>query len=195
MNSVHAPVILASQSPQRFALFSELKIPFTQVPADIDEQAIVNDDLVKRAEMIATAKAEKIAGQHPDAIILAADTYIIFNGKALEKPKTEDEARAMLRQQSGQHFTEVSGLCYIDPIKQFKVAKTVSVDVWFRDLSDAEIETYVISNPVMTFSGAFCPAYASGAALIDRISGSFTSFTHGFPIEEFVPLLQRSEVI
>jgi septum formation protein len=187
-------IILASQSPQRQLLFRELHVPFESVPADIDEQAIQHTDLAKRAELVARAKAEKVAAQHPQAIIIAADTYIVMAGKALEKPTSEAEAITMLQAQSGQTTTEVTGLCYIDPLLRLNVSKTVSTQVTFRDLSLTEIERYVKNNPVLGFSGAFCPAYPAGGALIATITGSFTSFTHGLPLDEIVPLLKQSGV-
>jgi septum formation protein len=187
-------LILATQSPQRFALFTELHLPFDQVPADVNEQDIQDPDLVKRAELVARAKAEKVARDYPDAIVIAADTYIILEGRALEKPVGEADAIRMLELQSGRQTVEVTGLCYLDPKRDLEVAKTIITNIWFRDLSLAEIKHYVAHNPVTGFSGAFCPAYASGAALIARIEGSFTSFTHGLPLDEIVPLLRQSGV-
>lgn len=188
------PIVLASQSPQRQALFAELHVPFRAVPADIDEQAIKNSDLAKRAELIARAKAEKVFPQFPEAIVIAADTYIVLKGQALEKPTDLQHAQHMLSEQSGQEMTEVTGLCYIDAQHQLNISKTIAVGVTFRELSASEIEEYVAHNPVLGFSGAFCPAYPSGAALVARIQGSFTAFTHGLPLDEIVPLLRLSGV-
>ncbi len=188
-------IILASQSPQRKTIIQSLGVEFKVVPANIDEQAVVAEDPVKRAGLIARAKATAVQLQFPEAIVVAADTYIILKGEILEKPTSLVEAREMLSKQSGRVATAVTGFCYLDPQLELEVVKVATTEVEFRQLSTQEIDEYVTTQPVMTWSAAFCPAYDSGASLIKNINGSFTGFTHGLPLEELVPLLQRSETI
>ena len=172
-----------------------LGVEFEIIPANIDEQAVVAVDPIKRAQLIAQAKAEAVQRQFLEAIIVAADTYIILNDEILEKPGSLDEARQMLAKQSGEIATEVTGFCYLDPNRDLVVVKAVTAEIKFRQLTAAEIENYVTTQPVLTWSAAFCPAYDSGARLIKSINGSFTGFTHGLPLEELIPLLQQSKVI
>ena len=113
----------------------------------------------------------------------------------MEKPKDLKEAKEMLEKQSGQVLTELTGFCYLDLVENIKFIKTVAVKIEFRRLSETEIDHYVATTPVLTWSAAFCPAYDSGASLIKSISGSFTGFTHGLPLEELIPLLQQSKVL
>jgi septum formation protein len=188
-------VILASQSPQRRALMETLQVPFITAPADLDELAITAPTQVERAAAVALAKAQKVAQLYPDAIILAGDTYIVHQGRALEKPQSLDEARQMLREQSGQTHTEITGVAYLDPEFGIFENTTIQTECTFRELSETEIEHYVTTEPVLTWSAAFCPAYATGAALVASTRGSFTGFTHGFPLEFFVPLLRKSGVL
>jgi septum formation protein len=188
-------IVLASQSPQRKEILQSINIPFEVVPANIDEKAIQGKDHWDRAAKVAEAKARAIQKKCPDAIIIAGDTYIIDGDQALEKPESIDEARRMLLQQSGRMVVAVSGVCYLDTLKNIEIAETVETKTWFRRLSEAEIERYVTTEPVTTWSAAFCPAYDSGAALIERIGGSFTSFTHGLPMEVIIPLLKQSGVL
>jgi septum formation protein len=188
-------IILASQSPQRKNLMQSLQIEFEVVPADIDEQAVVAADPKVRAGLVAEAKAKEVQKKYPQGIIIAADTYIVLDGEILEKPVDLEEAREMLQKQSGRSMSEMTGFCYLDPKSGTEVVTTAVAEVEFRELSEAEIEQYVITQPVMTWSAAFCPAYDSGATLIKSISGSFTGFTHGLPLEELIPLLQQSKVL
>jgi septum formation protein len=178
-------------------LFEALGIPFQAVPADLDELAIQDLDLVKRAEKVARAKAEAVQARHPDLIIIAADTYLIFQGEALEKPTSLNHAAEMLKTQSGQTLVEVSGVCYLDQSHDLNFSTTVSTEVTFRELSDQEINHFIEVNQakVLTWSGAFSPAYPSGAHLIESTTGSYTSFTYGFPVEVVVPLLKKSGVM
>ncbi|MDH5532974.1 MAG: Maf family protein [Candidatus Pacebacteria bacterium] len=187
-------IILASGSKQRRLLFETLGLEFEIIPADIDEKAVAFDDLKSRAENIARAKAEEVAKNNPEAIIIAADTYVVKDGKALEKPRDLDEAEAMIKDLSGDQSVAYSGYCYIDKeanIDESGVAETVTK---FRRLSPEFIQHYVNNNPVKDWSASFSPAYHEGMALVDSIEGSFTSFTHGLPLEIIVPLLQKSGV-
>jgi len=172
-----------------------LGIDFKIVPADIDEQAVTQADPKKRAALIAFNKAQAVAKKHPQDIIVAADTYVVLADQILEKPTSLQQAREMLEKQSGQTVTELTGFCYLDPALKIKVNKTVAVSAKFRHLSAAEIDHYVTTQPVMTWSAAFCPAYDSGASLIESINGSLTGFSHGLPLEELIPLLQQSKVL
>ncbi len=172
-----------------------LEIDFEVVPADIDEQAIIEADSHKRAWLVAEAKAREVQKAHPQDIIIAADTYVVLDGEVLEKPVDLDEAKEMLRKQSGRVAVELTGFCYLDPKNEIEFTTTAVAEIEFRQLSEAEIEHYVTTQPVLTWSAAFCPAYDSGATLIKSINGSFTGFTHGLPLEELIPLLQQSEVI
>lgn len=127
--------------------------------------------------------------------VLAADTYLADeNDTALEKPATLQEAKEMLKFQSGKTIMAYTGVYWYqsrsDGSKTQEFSATYQTQVTFRTLSNKEIEIYVQNEPVLTYSGAFCPAYPAGAAFIERIDGSFTGFTHGFPIEFFVPKLE-----
>ena len=188
-------VILASKSPQRKNIIKSLGIDFKTVPADINEQLEREQDPHKRAWLIALRKAEAVQEKHSQAIIIAADTYIVLNDQILEKPHDLGEAREMLERQSGQVLTELTGFCYLDPVENIKFTKTVAVEIKFRRLSKTEIDHYITTQPVMTWSAAFCPAYDLGASLVKSIDGSFTGFTHGLPLEELIPLLQQSKVL
>ncbi len=189
-------VILASQSPQRKTIMETLGIPFEVLPADIDEQAIKANDHKQRAQLIAQAKAQAVSRQRPDAVILACDTFTVdvATATAFEKPADVEEAKRMLRAQSGKELMAYTGVCYLDQIDDFEESTTIETSCAFRELSDEEIEHFVMNEPVTTWSAAFCPAYPSSAALLSEVSGSLTSFTHGFPVEFFVPLLQKSGV-
>jgi len=206
-------IILASQSPQRRTMMDVMMlqcaggIPYEVMPADIDELAITGETQFERAALVAQGKGREIVKRiqqttdQPFAV-LAADTYLADeNDRALEKPTSLEDAKEMLRFQSGKTITEYTGVYWyqsqlsdgeaVESNLNFQeFSETYQTQVTFRELSDQEIELYVQNEPVLTFSGAFCPAYPAGAALIERIDGSFTGFTHGFPIEFFVPKLQ-----
>lgn len=182
-------IILASQSKQRFnllkAVFSEIEVE----PADLDEQAVPFSNQDDKAEQIALAKAKKVAKNHADAIVVAADTFCYLQGRILEKPKTLNEAGEMLRFQSGQEIEVLTGYAFLDTKSNLHKSGCEKVMVKMRHLSDSEIEKYITTEPVSTWSAAFSPAYDSGMALIESIKGNLTAFSHGLPINLLIDFL------
>lgn len=184
-------VILASGSLQRKNLFSALNIPFEAIPADIDEKLIRDSDLKVQAEKIARAKAESVASNN-SGIIIAADTFVVLDKQVLEKPTDLEEAKKMLRMQSGKESIVYTGFCYLDNENKINFSTTSVIGIKMRVLSEQEIDSYVKNFPVKSWSAAFSPAYPYGASLVSEISGSFTGFTHGLPLDLVVPFLRKS---
>ncbi len=192
---MHKKIILASQSKQRLKVFKTLNLDFDIVSADLDEQLIKISDPAERAKKIARLKAEVVVKQYPKAIIISGDTYGFFNNEFFEKPKILEEAKEMLARLSGQNFQAFTGFCYLDLEKDLSFSTVKVMEVKMRLLSTKEIEHYVNTEPVLTWSAAFSPAYDSGAALIENFHGSYTSFTYGLPMEDVVMCLKKSEIL
>jgi len=186
-------IILASQSKQRLNLLKAVFLEIEVEPANIDEQAVPFFNQYDKAEQIALAKAKKVAKNHSDAIIVAADTFCYLQNRILEKPKTLDEAREMLRFQSGQEIEVLTGYAFLDIKSNLQKSGCEKVMVKMRHLSDGEIEKYINSEPVLTWSAAFSPAYDSGMALIDSINGNLTAFSHGLPINLLMKFLSVNQ--
>lgn len=222
MSEYRTTIILASQSPQRKMMMDTLHISYLVMPADIDELAIVCEDHCERAALVAKAKGQAIRDRlaqtkdqpktltnphNARTIILAADTYIVDpqSNLPLEKPTSTDQAREMLTYQSGKDLLEHTGVYWFDSgnptderfggIEPTEEWTTQTAEVSFRTLSAQEIEQYIQTQPVTTWSGAFCPAYPAGASFIAHLRGSFTGFTHGFPLDYFVPKLRAAGVL
>lgn len=177
-------IILASSSKQRQNLLRAAGVAFTVVAADLDEKALAQGvPNSARAVTLARAKAAKIAEQHPNSIIIAADTFSIFNDEVLEKPVDLDDARRMLRLISGQTVSDHTGVCCWNLVTGKKLEQTVITQFTFRRLSDTEIDRYITTQPVTTWSAAFSAAYDVGMALVAHSEGSLTALTHGLPIE------------
>lgn len=175
-------------------LMDSLNIPYEVIPASINEKAIRDEDLSVRAEKIARAKAEKIAENHK-GIIIAADSFAVHNGKVYEKPKTIEEAKQMLREESRNENSKLyAGVCYIDKENNINYSTTVVIEFSTRVFSEEEIEGIVNKYPVLTWSGGFSPTTNYGLTAVSRVNGSLTGFTHGFPMEIIIPLLEKSGV-
>lgn len=185
-------IILASSSRQRKNLFASLNIPFEAVAANIDEKTIRHPDPGKQAEMIARAKAEKVATAYPDAIIIAGDTFTVCRGQTLEKPGNPEEAKVMLLLLSGNAGTNYNGFCYLDKTNKIDFAATKAVKFTFRELGETEIDNYVTTLPVTDWAGAFSPAYLYPMTVIATAEGSLTGLTHGLPMELVIEYLKKS---
>lgn len=188
MNTI---IILASGSKQRKMMMEALGIPFVVFPADINEKEIRDENLELRAEKIARAKAKKVSTEH-EGIIISADTFSACNGKILEKPKSIDEARDMLKLQANKICILYTGFCYLDKANRIDYSATAITKYVFRKLSDDEINNFIKNNPVTDWSAAFSPAYPYQMGFIKEIEGSLTGLTHGLPVELLIPCLEKS---
>ena len=145
--------ILASQSPRRRELLSMLGLDFTIITADIDEtmdEALSVEDAVAE---VCRKKAEAVGVQNPGQLIVAADTVVVLENRVLGKPRTEEEARDMLRSLSGRHHTVMTAFClWKDGRADTHVEKT---HVHFRALSEEEIAAYVATGSPMDKAGAY----------------------------------------
>ncbi len=187
--------ILASQSPQRAKLLATLPYSFKIIPANIDESSISFKNQRQKAQKIALAKALEVAKTiKGEAIIVAADTFCVCQGKILEKPKTKAQAREMLELQNNRQIQAITGYAFIYQSPQGQIVKNASVltRARFRQLSSAEIEHYLAHQPVLSWSAAFCPAYDAGMALLAWSRGNLTAFTHGLPIDLLINFINEN---
>lgn len=185
-------LVLASGSEQRQKLVATLNLPFRVQAADIDEQAVPFRDHYDKARSIAVAKARAVAA-HCDAntIVIAADTFCHLQGRILEKPKNLVEAAEMLRFQSGQALEVLTGYAFMDLLSGEQMVGCEVVQMKMCQLTETDIERYVTTEPVLTWSAAFSPAYDTGMALIERIDGNFTAFSHGLPLDLLRQFLRK----
>jgi septum formation protein len=187
--------ILASQSPQRARLLATLPYPFKIIPADHNESAVTFKNPRQKAKKVALAKAQKVAKRvNGEAIIVAADTFCLCQGRVLEKPKTKAEARQMLALQSNREIRAITGYAFIYQNSQNQIIKNASTitTARFRQLSSVEIEYYLAHQPVLTWSAAFSPAYDAGMALLAWSKGNLTAFTHGLPIDLLIDFIEEA---
>lgn len=187
-------IILASQSRQRRELLETLGFEFEVLPADIDELQIDDPDHGVRAAKVALAKAKKIQATRPQSIIISADTFVVLNGKRLEKPESKAAGRDMLGQLSGKAVTVYTGWAYLDGYDQEVINQTSVDQITFRHLSQAEITKYVATYPVTHWAASFTFSHMAGIALAAEVKGSLTGVL-GLPLEKIIPHLVNSGVL
>lgn len=183
-------LILASTSPQRKQLLESLGLTFEIVPSAVDEDAHPEQNPAQRAPTLARLKAEDVAIQKQGCFVLGADTLVVSAaGTLLEKPKDEEEARAMLEEQSGATSVVHSALCLIDPKGELYEGLNSS-SVTFKKLSTAEIDWWISTNLWQGRSGGF-QIDGLGQLMIEKIEGDWTGIV-GLPVFLFGELAHKA---
>ena len=169
--------ILASASPRRRELLGLFHIPFRVCAADIDEA--MDDSKAPAREVARVSRAKALAVPHGEAdIVVAADTIVVCGGRVLGKPRSQAQARQMLRCLSGRSHQVMTGFTVLAHGKVF--THTEVTDVCFRPLADREIDDYIASGEPMDKAGAY--GIQGGAALfVERIDGDYYNVM-GLPV-------------
>lgn len=170
---------LASQSPRRTELLTQVGIEHTVVSSSYEEDNVVITDPIEMVEAQALGKARCAEGVPEGGIILGADTIVVCNGQVLGKPHSKDEARAMLRTLSGQVHSVITGVALL--IKGREIVFHNETKVYFKTLADFEIESYIDSLEPIDKAGAY-GIQGKGALWVDTIEGSYTNVV-GLPVE------------
>ena len=183
-------IILASKSPRRLELLRMLGLNVETASPDIDESAVEADSPSHLAEKLAKTKAEKVYRDlHPEGCpVVAADTLVEIGGRILGKPRSVAEAGEMRRMLSGKLHYVHTGLAVIYSGTFASAVETATVH--FRELSDDEIESYIMSGEPMDKAGAYGIQGRAGA-FVDRIEGDFFSIV-GLPLCRFATLLRNT---
>lgn len=164
-------LILASASPRRRELLSLTGLPFTVDAPDVDESC----DLAPREAVreLSRRKALAAAALHPGQVILAADTLVSVDEKALGKPRDAEDAFRMLHSLSGRWHQVYTGVSVVDAQGNLH-SETAVTDVHFEAMPDEAIRRYIASGEPMDKAGAYAVQGIAGL-WIDELRGSHTN--------------------
>ena len=179
-------LILASASPRRKELLSLFGIPFSIRVADIDETMDSGKLPFDEVGRVSRLKALAVPAEKTD-VVIAADTIVVCSGQVLGKPKTEEEAGAMLRLLSGRDHQVMTGVT----IRRGETCETFTdvTDLHFRELTEGEIARYVASGEPMDKAGAY--GIQGGAALFcQKMNGDYYNVM-GLPVCRLLMTLRR----
>lgn len=181
-------VILASASPRRRELLSLIFEHYRVIPSRFDEDE-VPDDLppAQHVHHSALMKARDVAAQHPDSLVIGADTIVVVDGRILGKPRDTSDAAGMLASLGGRTHQVYSGIAVIrEGVEHTAVECT---DVTFRPLSDEIVSRYIATGEPMDKAGAYA-IQGRGSVLIESIEGCYFNVV-GLPIYRLSTLLER----
>ena len=184
-------LVLASSSRYRRQLLDRLDLSYQWAAPDIDEARRADENAVTLAHRLALSKAQAIAADYPDHLIIGSDQLALFEGDILGKPGDFDTACANLRRFSGHQVSFMTGLALIDTGAGRHRVVHDTYHVWFRNLSDEEIENYVSRDQPYDSSGSF-RMEGLGIALFQRFEGNDPNTLIGLPLIKLCELLREA---
>ncbi|HSV53243.1 MAG TPA: Maf family nucleotide pyrophosphatase [Burkholderiaceae bacterium] len=175
------PLILGSTSRYRRELLERLRIPFEVAAPDVDETPAPTEMPRDTALRLALAKARAVAAKFPAAVVIGSDQVADLQGEPLGKPGNHARATAQLRRMRGQTVVFQTALAVVCQESGFEQSDLAAVRVKFRDLSDAEIETYLLAETPYDCAGS-AKSEGLGIALLESIDNDDPSALVGLPL-------------
>ena len=191
--SANHVLILASSSIYRRDLLTRLQLPFICISPDVDESPLVNELPQETALRLAQVKARKVALDYPNALIIGCDQVATLDNIQLGKPLNHVNATAQLRMMRGREVTFHSALCLYNPFTLDMQAEVVPYIVQFRDLTDVQIENYLVKEQPYHCAGS-AKSEGLGIAIIEKMSGDDPNALIGLPLIKLVSMLQNEGV-
>jgi septum formation protein len=186
------PLILASTSPRRRELLALLGIPFDIKSPSFEEQLVVGRPAIEQVQSFAQGKAQSVARQEPEAIVLGSDTVIELNHHVLGKPVDLAEARAMLRRLAGRDHHVHTAVALICSARAIDVVALSTASVRMKPFDERAHERYLATGESLGKAGAYS-IQGEGGDLVDSIDGDFTTVV-GLPLRLVSQLLMQAGV-
>lgn len=187
------PLILGSSSIYRRELLERLLLPFSVVSPEVDETPLPGETPPDTALRLARSKARKVAAQHPTALVIGCDQVATLDGLQIGKPLTHDNAVRQLQMMRGRSVVFHSALCLLDAGSGRMQADVVATEVIFRELSDDQIERYLLKEQPYHCAGS-AKSEGLGIALIQAMRGDDPNALIGLPLIRLVTMLQKEGV-
>lgn len=184
-------LILASSSPIRKSLMARLGLPFEVRAAHVDESPVAGEQPGALASRLARWKAERLALDYPDALVIGADQVAAFDGKLTGKPGTVERARSTLAAFSGRRVDFHTGLAVVRSRDRLLSEHLDRTQVRFRTLDAGEIARYVERDGPLDCAGSF-RLEALGPALFDAVHSEDPTALLGLPLIALCRLLREA---
>jgi len=182
-------IILASASPRRKEILANTGLKFTVCESNYEEDLAMSRKPRALSRFLSRKKAEDVVRKYSDAVVIAADTFIVYKGNLLGKPSSPNDARRMLKMLSGKVHAVVTGFTIIDSKSKNKVSRSIETKVHFKKLALAEINAYVRSGEPLDKAGAYA-IQGLGSVFIEKIEGDYFNVV-GLPISALAESLKE----
>lgn len=181
-------IYLASASPRRKELLTQLGIPFSQFSVDADETQFNDEDAKVYVERLARLKAQTgVAMGYKDRPVLGSDTVVVIDNQALGKPKDKADFVATMKRLSGRSHQVLTAIAFAS--QEMILSDVVTTQVTFKPLSDAEIEAYWLSGEPQDKAGGY-GIQGLGGRFVSQLNGSYFAVV-GLPLYETDKLLNE----
>lgn len=185
-------IILATTSPCRRETFGYLGIPFEAEGSNTDESQAERNDPEELVKSLSKLKAEAVAKNHSDAIVIGMDSVAYFNDKILEKPKSKEEDFQRLKDLSGNNHQFYTGIYIVNTDTNKAISRVVKTEIFMRNLSEKEINKYLDEDPHFnTYALGYDPVKHISSSFVQKIEGSYYNLLGGIPLETIVEMLRE----
>ena len=186
-------IILATKSPYRQAAFRMLDIDFLAEGSEVEEKFDGRPDSPEElVRNLAKLKAEAVAKNHQDGIIIGFDSVGWFEGQVLEKPASRQEAVDRLESLSGQTHDFYTGIHIINLDSGKIISETAKTEIDMREITQAEIEKYLDQDTnYNTYAIGYDPLGSYSSTFPKHIKGSYNNYLRGIPLERIVEMLKE----
>lgn len=185
-------IILASASEQRKLLLENIGLKFKVEKSDYEEDMGLELKPRDLAVFLSKAKAKTVAKKYRNAIVIGADSFIVFNGKLLGKPHTERRAKEMLREINGKWHSAITGFTVIDTEKNKNISGVEETKVYVKKMTSQEINDYVNTKEPLNKAGSY-GIQRLGSCVIGKIKGDYTNVV-GLPMPALSNALRKLDV-
>jgi len=182
-------LVLASTSPFRKEILAKLGVEFETASPDIDESPLANETPEQLVVRLAELKAQAVAGNYPDHLIIGSDQVAVIDGKIIGKPHTHERAVEQLTNASGKTIRFYTGLCLYNSSTGLSQSEAVPFDVVFRNLNSSQIENYLKAEKPYNCAGSF-KSEALGITLFEKLQGDDPNTLMGLPLIRLVAMLE-----
>ena len=190
---MQAPVILASSSPFRKSLLERLQLSFECYSPDIDEALQPGEPASSYVCRLAEAKARIVADKFPDAVVIGSDQCALLADQILGKPGSHSNALKQLKATQGKTVVFHTGICVLQKTTGFSEVDDILFQVKFRQLSDAQLEHYLLVEQPYQCAGAF-KSEGYGVSLFSQMQGDDPTALIGLPLIRLTGMLEKAGI-
>ncbi|WP_415884587.1 Maf family protein [Neptuniibacter sp. QD72_48] len=186
-------LILASSSPFRRQILDKLNLEYSCISPDIDESTLENESAEELVARLSASKAQKIAEEAPNSLIIGSDQVAVLGDEILGKPHTHENAVKQLQKLSGNAVTFLTGLSLLNSDTGQCQTEVVPFKVYFRELTTSMIENYLRAEEPYKCAGSF-KSEALGIVLFDKLEGEDPNTLIGLPLIRLVRMLEKEDL-
>ena len=182
-NKINFKIILASKSPRRIEIFTQLGLNFQSIPSNFDEKSLDIEDPIEFAKIASLKKAKNVAKKFNNSLIISADTIVVLDNKIIGKPNSKENAIEILQKLSNNTHKVITGFSMIKLDDNIEITDYDITKVTFRKLDKNEIIEYITQYEPYDKAGAY-GIQDVRSALVKKINGCYFNVL-GFPLSKF----------